>query len=353
MDTAAAMAAANEEQPIRPRRQCSASMHACRRGFVPRHDDARAPAGRHRLAAIEVGHASCAVSPEGPRPWERRLFVIAIRAHCSSSARAAATEPTFDEKPLLSKLLALDEEGCEAQEASSMLAVPTQASLAAREAKLARYRILLEAAGPSPRLSERIAIRAGFAAGRLARDWRQLEDIARAIAFLYEAAGFYERAGSIEEAAEERREAEDLRDAAAHDIDGASAGDLRRLIGGALAPLERARAFARSPQVATDANAPFDAAYFAEKAAAELESVGFPDPGSVGVEAALTAWIAETAKRVAMDGGRPERMISDIGKMWADILAARHGRARTRTPQRRSVRNISSRRSEKRSSMGG
>jgi hypothetical protein len=131
--------------------------------------------------------------------------------------------------------------------------------------------------------------------------------------------------GYREDSAAAWLDAEDLRHAATTDIDRASADDLRQLIGGTLAPLARARTLVRLSQFATDANAKFDAEDYAKKAAATLVQSGYLDPAVHAIEAALETWITEICRRSEATGVRPEKALAEIGRMYADIQAARHG----------------------------
>jgi hypothetical protein len=259
------------------------------------------------------------------RLWDRYLLASAIGTQLQSSAPTATAAPQFDEEPIRAELVALSQEQLDAHSGPVTAVPPTPVNLVAQEAILGRYRALLVAARPSQTLFSDTAIFAAHAAYRLGRGWRQLGKLDSAIAFFSEAGSLFDLGGYSEESASARQDAEDLRHAATTDIDRASAEDLRRLIGGTLGPLARAQALVRLSQFATDANAKFDAEDYAQKAAAVLVQSGYPDPETHGVEEALEGWIAEICRRTGATGVRPEKALAEIGRMYADILAARHG----------------------------
>jgi hypothetical protein len=290
--------------------------------------------GTERIAALDADYRSGAIAEDKRRLWERRSSALVLRARLLEAASTEEAPANFDGAALVAEALAIDEEGREAENASSPYLAPPPEDLAGAEARLARYRGLIEKAAPNPSLVENLCVRAGVAAYRLGVGWRKSRDFEPAIARFEESAAWYERGGEIEQAAESWRAAEYLRHAAAHDIDGASAEELRRALDGALAPVERARALARLSQLATAANAPFDAAELVERAASQLVLAGFADPESEGIEVATARWIAGVGKSFTEGGGRPEQTIADIGKLWADIVGARHGRAIATDPAR-------------------
>ncbi len=114
------------------------------------------------------------------------------------------------------------------------------------------------------------------------------------------AANWFETGEEPKHAEACRSEAKTLQTKLAGDLDAAAGEALNVLVAPAkdAGPLDTAAAYVNLSQVANDAGDLFEAQQYVDSAVSELQTCGFPDPQTVGVEAAVSSWFETSAREL-------------------------------------------------------
>ena len=278
-----------------------------------------------RLQDLMARDQTGALSPDERRLWGRyqTLFQMRLKLQGRFPALANSAPPAGEDAEKRAALAAIQDRQNDVQRFSVPGLVSVE-RMEAAEAVLGDYRMLLADLATGGQLHIDICFFAGHAAYALGRGWSLLGRTERAGLRYAEASELYRQGGAPADATELAQKARALGYAVRSDVDGASAEDLRALVSGLTDPFARAQAYARLSRLATESNAIFDAADYAEKSVEAFGEAGFPDPEGRDIDTTFDAWIdTACADELAPARGKPFPLINQIASTYLALLGAR------------------------------
>lgn len=283
------------------------------------------PGGEQRFAKLNADYAANTLDAPLRASYAKLTVAFGLGAALLGKFPALAAPPPLppDEAGLRAQLDALYHRQQDAQK-YTVPPLVTAERLETMAALVADYRTLLNAVTPGRQVYTDISFFAAHATFALARGWQLLGRGDRAARCYADAAPLFKRGERPADAEEAMQLARSLGYAARSDFDGASAIELRTLIDGQPDAFTRAGAYARLSDLSTQANSLFDAADYADQAAAALASLGYVDPETQDFDTAFQAWIDAASRVDAVPTDRAAlQRISEMAQLYLRILGVR------------------------------